>query len=144
MRVYLAASFDRQTELKVYRANLPHGIVSTATWLDEEDSHSEETDDSPRRLNRLAKLSYRDFQDIESADAFVCFTEPLGTPRTRGSRHVELGIALALGKGIVCVGRRENLFYYDARVVQCADWHEAKLHLDFVRFMLPEDRRYTT
>jgi crossover junction endodeoxyribonuclease RusA len=49
-----------------------------------------------------------DFQDIKSCDLLIAFTEADMHPR--GSRHVELGIALALGKKIIVVGPRENVF----------------------------------
>ena len=56
-------------------------------------------------------LGLIDQEDVLAADALVCFTEPPGDGGS-GGRHVELGMALALGRRVIVVGRREHIFHH--------------------------------
>ena len=75
-----------------------------------------------------AHVGYRfaseDLEDIRRADVVICFTEEPRSNNSRGGRHVEFGYALGLGKTIVIVGPRENVFYCirNERIAQYETW----------------------
>jgi hypothetical protein len=51
-------------------------------------------------------------EDVKRADCLISFTEDLTVPNTsRGGRHVEFGLALALAKLCYIVGPVENVFH---------------------------------
>jgi hypothetical protein len=53
-----------------------------------------------------------DFNDVQTADTIISFTEKPPTGPGRGGRHVEFGLAAAWGKRLIVVGYRENVFHY--------------------------------
>ncbi|HEX5141417.1 MAG TPA: nucleoside 2-deoxyribosyltransferase [Dehalococcoidia bacterium] len=115
--IYLAGRIRRRDELNRYRADLEAaGIEVTSSWLnmpvpDEWDA------------NVWSELACIDREDVLRADALVLFAEP---DRDGGSgRHVEFGMALALGKPIIVVGRIENLFQRLAEIRVVPDWPSA-------------------
>lgn len=116
--VYLSARYARREELLVYRRSLTMaGIACTARWLDGEG------DD-------MAVNAQHDVDDVKRADMLVNFTEePLEhSPLPfvgRGGRHVELGIALALGREVLVVGPRENIFHHLPSVYRVPTWAAA-------------------
>ena len=118
--VYLAGRYERRGELNVYRAELAQaGIEVTSRWL---------TNDPPAPVAELTDehwqvLAQTDFDDVHRADAFVIFGEE--SRDGGGGRHSEFGMALAWGKPIVVVGRREHLFHRLAAVEIAADWPTA-------------------
>jgi hypothetical protein len=105
--VYFAARYSRREELNGYRSELEAlGIVVTSRWLATEPRmRSEYSDEDWRNLGLI------DQEDVLAADALVCFTEPPGDGGS-GGRHVELGMALALGRRVIVVGRREHIFHH--------------------------------
>jgi nucleoside 2-deoxyribosyltransferase len=116
--VYLAARIRRRDELEECRAQLEAaGIEVTATWLTMPPP-SEWTDDV------WAHLAELDRADVLRADGLVLFTEP-GELDGGSGRHVEFGMALALGKPVIVVGRYENLFQRLPEVTVVADWSAA-------------------
>jgi nucleoside 2-deoxyribosyltransferase len=111
MKIYLAARYSQKEEMKLVAKQLRcHGHIITSTWL-------EETEPPDVTLDQLTEhfLAYQaevDLNDIKRADIFVLFSiDPL-IPTVRGGRHVETGVALALGKPIYVVGPKENIFHY--------------------------------
>ena len=58
-----------------------------------------------------AKYAEIDMEDVRAADCVINFTEP-PDDGGRGGRHVEFGFAVALGKRLIVVGYRENLFHH--------------------------------
>jgi hypothetical protein len=115
MRVYLASRFGRRYELRKYRQDLEGlGHIVTSRWLD---AGSED----PEALGLCAQ---EDLIDIITADVIVNFTEP-ARGNSRGGRHCEFGIGLALGKRLAIVGPLEHAFHHlvpqDARY---ASWQE--------------------
>ncbi len=118
--VYFAARYSRQEELKSYRAELEAlGIEVTSRWLEME----------PRRRSAYSDEDWRDLgqadqADVLAADSLVCFTEADGEGGN-GGRHVELGMALALGLRVIVVGRREHVFHYLPEAELVANWPEA-------------------
>lgn len=118
--VYFAARYSRREELKGYRAELEAlGIEVTSRWLDTpQRDRSEYSDDDWRQLGQA------DQADVLAADALICFTEAPGEGGN-GGRHVELGMALALGRRVVIVGRREHIFHHLPEVEVVDGWPEA-------------------
>ncbi len=130
MRIYLAARYSRREELCRYREQLRavgHDVQSR--WLDGKHQISdtgkpigdhgealvEGVDDGSTQVCNAAlraKFAQDDFEDVTGADAVISFTEPPRSNANRGGRHVEYGIALALGKRVLVVGHRENLFHW--------------------------------
>jgi nucleoside 2-deoxyribosyltransferase len=115
--VYLAARIRRRDELVAHAAELQAaGIEVTSSWL----TMPVPSDWNSSVWEDLARV---DREDVLRADGLVLFAEP---ERDGGSgRHVEFGMALALGKPTIVVGRVENLFQRlpDVRVVD--DWSAA-------------------
>jgi nucleoside 2-deoxyribosyltransferase len=68
-------------------------------------------------------LAETDIDDIRRADALVAFAEEAAGGG--GGRHVELGVALALGKLVIVVGRPEHLFHRLPQVRVAMDWDGA-------------------
>lgn len=123
MKVYLAARYSRREELRAYAADLvARGYEVTSRWLHghhqvDNEGLSEEADATDR--NRFAQ---EDWDDMQSADVVISFTEAPRTSNSRGGRHVEFGGALALGKVCFVVGPRENVFHCLPQVIVFSSW----------------------
>lgn len=106
MRIYLAGSAARQLECRIIRDGLElRGHVVKSTWLDMCDVGYGEGSAA-----RLANMALIDFAEVVEADCVVVLT---GDTLTRGGRHSEVGIALALGKRVYLYGGgREQVFHY--------------------------------
>ena len=126
MRVYLASRFSRLPELLGYKAELEaHGIEVTSRWL--MGGHEwVGTDDDALPLEVGAGFAADDIADINAADAIVCFTEAPRTGPSRGGRHIEAGYALGMGKILLLVGPRENVFYCLPEFHHFERWPEAR------------------
>ena len=120
-KVYLAARYSRRLELQ---AKIPeiefagHTVVSR--WVSgSNDGRSE------------SFSAVQDENDIRSADVLILFTEQVGSgDRGSGGRHVEFGIAHALGKQTIVIGHRENVFHSLPGVVIAKDWKAAISAID--------------
>lgn len=127
MKIYLASRYSRRLELCGYRAQLEaSGHVVTSRWLNGNHQVSDsgtpigdsgeslvEGDDgstSQRAAQLRSHFAQEDFEDVKACHVLVAFTEPPRSGFSRGGRHVELGIALGLGKQILVIGYRENIF----------------------------------
>ena len=115
--VYLAARIRRRDELLAYAAELKAaGIDVTSSWLT-----MAVPDDWTSSV--WADLARIDREDVLRADTLILFAEP---ELDGGSgRHVEFGMALALGKPTIVVGRVENLFQRLPEVCVVEDWPAA-------------------
>lgn len=140
MKFYLASRYSRREELCRYRAELQElGHTVTSRWLngkhqindvgtpigDHGEALAEDgTTDCAAQLR--AHFVKEDCADVAAAECVVSFTEP---PRSaagnRGGRHVEFGMAVALGKRLIVVGYRENLFHYLPQVEFFPTWSDA-------------------
>jgi nucleoside 2-deoxyribosyltransferase len=131
MRIYLASRYSRLGELRGYRAELEAADhLITARWLD---GHEIDGAGLSAREQALAhaRFAEEDVADIVQADCLVFFAEPPSSTGGRhGARHVELGIALGLGKRVVVVGHRETVFVYLPEVEVFASWEEARAALN--------------
>jgi hypothetical protein len=100
MKIYLAARYGRAAEMCKVRTELQkYGHEITSHWID--GLHNADQD---------SRYAQEDFDDVVLCDAVVSFTgDPNG--RSRGGRHVEFGVGLALRKRMIIVGPRENVFH---------------------------------
>jgi nucleoside 2-deoxyribosyltransferase len=100
MRAYIAAPYpERDQAIRIMRMLELQGIEVTSTWLRSPDTLSDEH----------ARV---DLADVARADVLVALNPESWNERGTGGRHVEFGYALALGKPIVLVGERSNIFHY--------------------------------
>lgn len=129
MKVYFAAQYALKDILKTRVEELTdRGIEVTSSWLDEPHSPTVKLDDvSATHLRHYAVM---DLDDIYRADKMIFFSEDPNKGVVRGGRHVEFGYALALGKPILVVGPKENIFHYLPEIQFVKDWGEALDQLD--------------
>jgi nucleoside 2-deoxyribosyltransferase len=111
MKVYLAAKYSMKEDMQHVAAIFKSkGIGITSSWLNEPHSPSSTLADVD--VKHLRKFALQDIEDIKAADAVVLFSiDPL-IPTVRGGRHVETGIAIALGKPLFIIGPEENVFHF--------------------------------
>lgn len=125
MRIYLAAAFERQAELRRYRVECwAAGFRVTSRWLDVVDEHVD-----PRAAAEI------DVIDLLAADVLVSFTDGR---HGRGGRHAEFGIALGVSVvshapttryrwryRLMLVGPREHVFHSYPGVERFDTWDQA-------------------
>lgn len=133
-RFYLSAAYPRREEMAAHARelrDLGHTVVSTWHAIVEDF-----TRDDGRRLSATPEargvIIACDLADIRACDVFMAFTEPEGG-YTRGTRHFELGAALAWNKGLMLIGPREEMLgHWLAGLDHYQDWQEC---LAFLRMM---------
>jgi len=105
VRIYLAARYDRREELRAVAARLEAaGHEVTSVWIY----------GLREGVSDLA-AAVEDIDGVAVADCVVSFTEEPTAHvawAARGGRHVEFGLALAMGKRLCVVGPRENVFHH--------------------------------
>lgn len=126
--VYLAARYSRNPEMRGVRDVLtPLGYTVTSRWIDQHGGDQLESA-TLAQLNTnpagCAVYGVHDVEDVQAADLVISFT---GGEGGKGGRHVEFGLAVALGKDLVVVGPREHIFHTLPQVRQYDTW------ADFVR-----------
>lgn len=107
LTVYVAASYPRKAEAKglaEYIRSLGHRV--NARWLDGEPANGNEQE-----------WAIKDADDAIAADCVVCLT---GDSLTRGGRHAEVGIAIAMQHRVILVGPQEQLFHFHPLVTHVA------------------------
>jgi nucleoside 2-deoxyribosyltransferase len=103
--VYLAGRTARRRELADAAVALgAGGIKVVSSWLGDVKAGSARSDDD------AATAAARNLRDVEHCDIFVAVTDGAGS-FGRGGRHVELGVALALGKRVLVAGPPEHVFH---------------------------------
>src|SRR3972149_9628860 len=113
MKIYLASRYSRRMEMLSFASWLElqeHEV--TARWIHGNHLISDDelnAGDIQRQLGE--RYALEDLADIGSADLLICFSETPRSVSSRGGRHVELGVALALGKEVWLVGPIENAFH---------------------------------
>ena len=111
--IYIAARFSRRPEAN----ELAHWLQArghriTSRWVKPETDHvlptgmSQQAADSERE-----RFAREDVSDILDCTRMISLMEE---PRSngRGGRHVEFGIALALGRKLTIIGPRETVFHH--------------------------------
>lgn len=125
MKIYLAARYSRLPTINQWAADLQAlGHEITSRWSLNE-SHllpgelSKQAADAERQ-----RFALEDMEDIRACDMCVSLMEE---PRnnSRGGRHVEFGVALALRKRLVIVGPRETVFHHLPEVYHFEQWADA-------------------
>jgi hypothetical protein len=150
VRIYLASRYSRRVELCGYRdalAKVGHDV--TSRWLN--GSHQigdfgqpigdkgealvegDKGCDSEEAQALRIKFAQEDVCDVLAAQIVVSFTEPPRSNASRGGRHVEFGIALALNKPVIVVGYRENIFHWMPQVQFFPTWPKALQYLASIR-----------
>ena len=123
MRIYLAARYSRFPEMQVYAKELTaQGHAVTSRWI--LGDHELRADGQAETDHWAPVWAQEDWEDLRAADAIIAFTEPPeNVPgRSRGGRHVEWGIALAMQKRCIVIGYRENVFHWLPQVDYYPSW----------------------
>jgi len=143
MKIYLAGRYSRREELCEYRKQLQElGHDVQSRWLDGKHQISDTgkpigdhgealveeigNDNWERNSALRAKFARDDWEDVTGADVVISFTEAPRSNANRGGRHVEYGVALALGKRVIVVGHRENIFHWLPVVEFFETWEATK------------------
>lgn len=123
MKFYLAARYSRFPEMQLYAKDLERlGHHVTSRWIHgDHDIRSNKESDADDWMTLWA---LEDWKDLWNAACCISFTEPPGDipGRSRGGRHVEFGAALAMGKQLIVIGYRENVFHWLPEVTFVATW----------------------
>jgi len=129
MRVYLSARFSRQQELRSYAEQLrAEGIEVVSAWHDLESPSSDGF--SGVGEERLRWLAMMDLQQLVGTNAVVVFSDRgvqhFGSQMRGmdGEKHLESGVALALGRRILLVGEVENKYQHLPDVERFPAWPE--------------------
>ena len=134
-RIYIAARYPRRTELLFIASELLEmGYEITSNWLWNTGDH-----DPPGPAWQVPAI--RDENDVRRADCLIAFTEDPEYPYIRGSRHVELGMALAWGKTVIICGPQENIFCWLPEVHVADDWEQLKLLIPTLLPVTPNPHR---
>ena len=113
VRCYIAAPYElRDAALRARTTLEQSGFLVTARWLD---AQAQDSDLEARK----------DLEDIASAHALIALNPSEWARSGTGGRDVELGYALALGKRIVLVGARTNVFHQHSSVTCVPDLSSA-------------------
>ena len=127
LKIYLAARFGRHHEIEDNARNLEkEGYYVVSTWHTPERIavEPELVDDADYSIPYAAgtRVAFQDLEELRTADVVLAFTEPARSAYGRGGRHIEAGIALGMGKILVAIGYRENVFYCLDRVEHFDDY----------------------
>lgn len=135
MKVYLAARYENRQEIAMYAEMLKLlGYEITSRWVFGNHEASVVNGVTGDRWNENGpRFALEDYQDLIAADMVISFTEEHDAPKSRGGRHVEFGMAVALKKLLVVVGPRENVFHWLPVVRLYRTWEEAFTWLEEVR-----------
>lgn len=133
MRVYLGASFSRQSEMRAIAERLKlSGVEVTSRWLEET---------PPPNHNRekfFRECAFLDVEDVKRANMLVRFADDLRgsivpANLATGARMFETGLAWSLGIPIVVVGGYQNVFDYLPSIIHLKDVDA------LIRYLSPEE-----
>lgn len=139
MKVYLAASFSRQAEMKQLSLKLIEmGLEVTSRWLEEKEAKRPEDRTKHNRENAI-----QDVNDVRAADIVVRFTDEdvqwgdsyfvrdklIRAHFATGGRMFECGLAWAEGKPIIVIGGHQNIFDCLPNIIHLPDAEELKRYL---------------
>ncbi len=121
--VYLASRYSRADEMRGVRdvLTLAYGLTVTSRWIDHHGGKyaasftSNQLNTDPDYCGQIALV---DWEDLQTADTVISFTGEGG----KGGRHVEFGMAVALGKRLFVIGPREHVFHTLPEVSHYPDW----------------------
>ncbi len=116
--IFLSSRYSRRDEMREWRTKLQElGFEVNCRWLDTEWEETQRvTSAAPPEYRE--EFAHKDAEDVANCDCLIAFTEaPDSGGNNRGGRHVEYGMALALGKVVVVIGYRENIFHHAKGVI---------------------------
>ena len=130
MKIYLASRYSRYKEMQKVRDELKKmGFKITSRWIEGNHQISNEGLSIEAEENERIRFADEDIKDLNKADIVICFTEKPRTTRSRGGRHVEMGMAIAWEKKIYVVGYRENVFCCLSEIVFCKNYEDLEIKL---------------
>ena len=117
MHCYLIARYSRHIEMQdIANRLMTAGHVITSRWIWGGHELPAKDCEGTRTLRDFERrFAEEDIHDLQQATCCVAFSEQLRQP-TRGGRHVELGMAIALKKRIIVVGGSEHVFHALAQI----------------------------
>ncbi len=128
LRVYLGGRLGRREELLRYADELAAGDIEVVSrWLYSEVALPARA--TPQDEKPAETAAAMDLEDVASADVCISFSEEPEQAQGRGGRHVEFGVALALGRRLMLVGPREHVFHRLPQVEHFDEWSDAKAAL---------------
>jgi len=131
MKIYLASRYSRFREMQGYRDELESaGHVVTSRWINGDHQIDDQGLSVQAKEAERIRFASEDRDDLLTADCVVSFTEAPRSSNSRGGRHVEHGMALALGKRVMVVGHRENVFHCLPEVEFFPAWQDARAALN--------------
>lgn len=117
MKVYIAAPYPvRDRAATMMRVLELRGVEVTSRWLKAPDTMCDEH-------------ARKDLEDVAAADVLLALNPEGWEDKGTGGRHVELGYAIALGKPILLVGERTNIFHYLSSIVQVDEISDFSKHV---------------
>lgn len=129
MKIYLAAAWSRQLEIREVAAELNElaGVQVVSRWLYEPTLPPDAEDLNKFRQARASD----DLEDVLNTEVLVRFTDRITTNRVlsslvSGARMFEMGYAYAQGKKIVAVGGHQPIFDYMPEIIHVNDVEELK------------------
>ncbi len=127
--VYLAGRYSRHAELEGYARTLRAlGFTVSSRW--HSGAHELEETDADVEIDKR-RFAEEDLVDLADAGILVSFTDgPDVDGASRGGRHVEFGMALAIGARLLVVGPRENVFHWLPFVWQFDEWESARFMIE--------------
>ena len=132
LKVYLAASFSRQAEMRLIAADLTcFDIEITSRWLFEEQGLKH----GNARRKHMMRCAFTDLEDVRAADLLVRFSDDLSPAMVpshlaTGARMGETLYAYALGKPVIIVGGHQNVFDFLPSFVHLKDTKELMQYLN--------------
>ncbi len=131
MIIYIAGRYESLDMLQgwaTYLVEDGHGISSR--WLS--GAHDFAVDSAGQKIRaggEEARWAAEDMEDVCRAEVLLVFSPKNHFCTGRGGRHVEVGLALGLGKRILLVGERENVFHHLPQIEQYDSFNAARAAL---------------
>lgn len=111
-KIYLASRYSRNAEMREYAKQLQSsGFEVTSRWIYGNHQISDDGLSAEAKESERIRFATEDLEDLVAAHCTISFTEPPRGTNSRGGRHVEFGISMALLKRTIVVGHRENVFH---------------------------------
>lgn len=122
-KIYLAARYSRREELNGYAEQLrAAGHEITSRWLLGNHQIDDQGLSEEAKAEERTRFAEEDYADLAGAGWCISFTEAPRSSNSRGGRHVEFGISLAMTKRCTVIGPRENVFHCLPQVYWYPDW----------------------
>jgi hypothetical protein len=140
MLIYLASRYSRYPEMQRYATELAaNGHIITSRWIEGDHQIDNEGLSAQADATDRIRFAEEDRRDLCGADCVISFTEAPRSSNSRGGRHVEHGMALALDKRVIVVGHRENVFHCLPEVEFYETWDEVRAALGLVVVPVSEE-----